>query len=307
MITETSQRRALASVDRAHDVLCTAYLLRPGKMLDALERAARRGAAVTVRLEARPFGDKDHAMRRENARVLRELRAAGADARLYHRTDAQPKLHMKALVCDGTAYLDDRNWPGDGRDTIVCDEYARDVDAIRQSVRTGRGGGNRFFATNKAAALSEESHLLYGSGGAHTVDVETESFNSSPGVYYALKKLAASGVHCRLLVAAHDSAPGSKAAHAMELLQQAGVNVRWSDNDEKFAIVDGTRAWTGSANATSAKPDGTQLDWGLRSDSPQLVNALRRHFEANWKRSSAFAEVTSATRSTGSPSSSASR
>jgi phosphatidylserine/phosphatidylglycerophosphate/cardiolipin synthase-like enzyme len=306
MITETSQRQALAALDHAHDVLFTAYLLRPGKMLDALERASRRGAKVTVRLEARPYGDADGSMRRETARAIRGLRSAGADAKLYNRTRAQPPLHTKALVCDGTAFLDDRNWPGDGRDTIVRDGYTRDVDAVRQSVLTGHSTSSRFFATSKAAALRAESHLLYDAAGARSVDVETESFGSSPQVYYALKKLAGAGVHCRLLVAAHDAPAGSKAAHAMALLQRAGVDVRLSDNDEKFAIVDRARGWVGSANATSVEKDGAQLDWGLRSDAPQLVHALQRHFDANWKNSSAFAVVTSRTRSTDSPSSSAS-
>ncbi|HET7813732.1 MAG TPA: phospholipase D-like domain-containing protein [Candidatus Baltobacteraceae bacterium] len=305
MVTVTSQRQALASLERANDVLLTAYLLRPGKMLDALERAARRGAKVTVRLEARPYADADHSMRLQTARVVRELRAAGADARLYHCTNAQPPLHMKALVCDGTAFLDDRNWPGDGRDTIVRDDYARDVRAIRESVRSARGAAGQFFATSKSGALRQESRLLYGSAGARTVDVETESFDASPQVYSNLKHLASEGVHCRLLVAAH--AARARAAHAMAQLQKAGVDVRLSDNDEKVAIVDAARAWVGSANATSTFKYGNQLDWGLRSDSPQLVNALQRHFDANWKKSAAFAEVTSATRSSGSLSSSASR
>ncbi len=281
MITTASSGDVAAALRSAHAIVFTAYTLRPGRIEAALESAARRGAKVTVRLEARPYGNPGGTLLAANRRSVGRLARLGADARLVDRTDASgPPLHMKAAVCDDTVYLDDRNWPDDGGDTIVRDDFAADVAAVKAAVLHRGAQAGPWFAVTKAGALAEEGRLLFSAGKAKHVEVESESFGLPTVVYAALKRLASRGVVCRLLVSRSDINPRSR--HALELLARAGVYVRIGDFDEKMAIVDGARAWTGSANATSAIEDGDQIDWGLRTDVPAVVGELHRHFTAHW-------------------------
>ncbi len=274
-------------MNTARSVLLTSYALRPGTMLESLERAARRGARVTVRLEGHPYGDTGGELAAANKRAARELRRLGADAKLVD-TNARngPALHMKAAVCDGVAYLDDRNWPERG-DTIVRDDFRADVSAIRSAALRGRAERTPEFSTDKRDALWSERSLLAGAHNAKHVDVESESFGAGSGVYGALKTLAESGVSCRLIVSRRDLNDRSK--RALTALAQAGVSVRVSDSDEKMAIVDGTRGWIGSANATSAFANGDQIDWGLRTDSPDVLRHLSRRFVTTWQAATPYA------------------
>jgi len=270
----------------AQSILLTAYTLRPGPMLDALKGAARRGARVTVRLEGRPYADATGELAADNRLAVKALRRLGADAKLAD-TNAHngPALHMKAAVCDGVAYLDDRNWPERG-DTIVRDDFRADAAAIQSAALMRRTVHTPEFWTNKSDALWAERRLLAGADNAKHVDVESESFGMGSGAYGALKALAQSGVSCRLIVAQRDVNPKSK--RALALLAQAGVAVRVSDSDEKMAVVDGARAWVGSTNATSAYANGDQIDWGLRTDAPDVLKHLNRRFAATWNAATPF-------------------
>lgn len=290
MIQTATTSDVLSAIGRSHSVLLSAYVLRPGELLDALEAAARRGARVTVRLEGRPYAGNDAAeeakLAAQNREAVTELRAAGGDAELVDTSQADgPPLHLKAAVCDDVAYLDDRNWPGDGEDTILRDDFLHDVAAIEGVLLHTHAPPAKWFWTNKAQALAGETRLLYGAQQAGTVDVESESFGRGSGTYGALKALAQSGVHCRLLVSQRDVTTKSQAA--LEALERDGVQVRVGDFDEKMAVVDGARAWTGSANATYARAP-YQLDWGVRTDTPQVVQALESHFNAHWNDSTAL-------------------
>lgn len=270
----------------ARSVLLTAYTLRPGRMLDALEAAARRGARVTVRLEGHPYADATGELTATNRAAIKALRRLGADAKLAD-TNAHngPALHMKAAVCDGVAYLDDRNWPGRG-DTIVRDDFRADVAAIESAALQRRTERTPEFWTSKRDALWAERRLLASATNAKRVDVESESFGTGSGAYGALKLLAKAGVACRLIVARRDLSAKSK--RALASLSQAGVAVRVSDSDEKMAIVDRTRAWIGSANATSAYANGDQIDWGLRTDAPDVLRHLNRRFATTWNAATIF-------------------
>lgn len=288
MIQTATASDVLSTIARSRSTLLSAYVLRPGELLHTLEAAARRGAQVTVRLEGQPYAGNDVVeqaqLTAQNRAAVAELRAAGADAAMVHTDSSNgPALHLKAAVCDGVAYLDDRNWPGDGEDSILRDDFRDDVAAIKGAVLHEHARPARWFWTNKAPALAGETRLLYDAQHATRVDVESESFGRG-GAYGALKRLAAAGVRCRLLVSQRDVNPTSQAA--LEELQRDGVQVRVGDFDEKMAVVDDARAWTGSANATYGYSD--QVDWGMRSDSPDVVHMLESHFESHWDQSSAI-------------------
>lgn len=244
-------------MQHARSIELRAYVLRSGAVLDALRAAAGRGARVRVRIECKPYGDAGGTLAAGNAGAVSALRAAGADAQLTDCDGARP-AHLKEARIDGAVYLDDRNWPGDDRDTILRVDPAEN------------------FATQKDDALRREARTIYRAADARApVDVETESFGF--GRIYAALKYAAARAPVRLLVARRDVTPRS--LPALRRLQAAGVTVRTGDDDEKLAVTP-REAWVGSANASAGVPD--QSDWGLRIFDGALVQALRARFERNW-------------------------
>ncbi|MDB5029028.1 MAG: hypothetical protein JWO66_2717, partial [Candidatus Eremiobacteraeota bacterium] len=108
----------LARIAAARDVAFGAYFLPRGPMRDALAGAAQRGAHVAVTLQADPYRNPFGA--RCNADAARLLRDAGAAVTLLP-SDRAP-FHLKAAVCDGVAYLDDRNWTLRGPEIVVKDD-----------------------------------------------------------------------------------------------------------------------------------------------------------------------------------------
>ncbi|MEO6912545.1 MAG: phospholipase D-like domain-containing protein [Candidatus Baltobacteraceae bacterium] len=279
MIAVSSTDQLLAAIQRAREVTLSACTLRAGVILDALEAACRRGTEVTLRLEGRPFGDPSGELLEANQAAVSAVKRLGGDASLQDVDDSagEAPLHMKAAVVDGVAFLDDRNWPSDGEDFIVRDSFPGDAGAIVDALRGDRSGPNRFFWTHKSDALSGEACLLYGATHARGVEIESESFGYSRRVYGAIKLLAEHHVSVRLLVSARDLNP--KEQQALERLQQAGVDVRTCDLDEKMALVE-NRAWIGSSNATFGVDD--QIDWGLRTDAPPVLATLHARFGYNW-------------------------
>jgi len=270
----------VAAIARGSEVALSAYVLRPGSPVEAaLERAADRGARVSVTLEGHPYrgGSGADSPARANRRTAETLRQHGVAVRLAGR-DAIP-VHLKAAVIDGTAYLDDRNWTGDGHDTIVATTGARQVAAVASAAAGRATAPVPGLALDKAAALRLEARSIRDAGGDH-LDVQSESFGYSC-VYDALRDRAASGTHVRLVVSAREYAHRRNTAErsALRHLREAGVEVRVVAGDEKLCIG-GDRGWVGSANATYAgKP---MLDWGMQTRDPSLLRELERRFEATW-------------------------
>lgn len=242
-----------------------------------MEAAARRGAEVHVRLEGRLFhGTRD--MKARNREALRRLRAAHADARYVDRTASTgPELHIKAAVCDGVAYLDDCNW--NPNDAVIRDDRPRDAAAIRIAAEHRSDDGTPALALNKRRALALEAAVLLRTH-AKRADVETESLHCS-AVSSAIRTLATRGVRCRLLVSDNELA---EMRPTLAALENAGVQIRAVSVSEKLAVAGGSRAWIGSANATSPYYNGDCIDWGLRTSDAHIVNALQKRFNANWRR-----------------------
>lgn len=278
MIALSSMDQTVHAIRRAHEVTFSAYVLRSGATFDALCSAAKSGARVRVRLEANPYAD-DGALSAENEQAVATLRTCGADAQLDRGSSAQRGyLHLKAAVCDGVAYLDDRNWAADGTQTIVRDDFASDARAVKEAILNRSGYDRDLFATQKQAALRDEARLIRSARSGDTVDVESESFSGS-AVSVALREAAQRGVHCRLQVAARDVK--QRELSQLRHLQANGVDVRLSNSDEKMAVLNGRRAWVGSANATFGS--STQRDWGLRTNAPAVADHLESDFNVNWR------------------------
>ena len=265
----------LNAMSAARRVTFSSFALFNGPVKKALKDAARRGAHVTVRLNGYAYnGGAIPARNRDAARVLR---AAGANARVVHVSDTDgPGLHLKAAVCDGVAFLDDRNWLQVG-DTVIRDDNPSDVSAIRNAA-SYHPARCRFVQLDKETALQHECALLRSSAG-HAIDVATEEIGFS-SIFYALEELARHGAHPRLMISSRGLC--GKYLTAAQMLARAGVRVRVSAQSEKFAIAGCKRAWVGSANATSTTHDAAQLDWGIRTGEQRIVHALQSRFRALW-------------------------
>jgi len=270
----SSVSTAVAAVRTAGEVRFGALVLAPGPMRAALIDAASRGAHVEVTLQRDPYRGGP-GERETNRRAARALRAAGAT--VFLRDRGREPAHLKAAVCDGVAYLCDRNWAGDGRELVVADDDRADVALVRRALHDGTGGARTGFATRKDAALRDEARLIDGARDAPVV-VETESFGAGP-VGAALRRHAQGGGATMLIVAPREARSNRRERAALAALRSAGVDVREGGSNEKLALC-GDAVWVGSANATfAARSEGAQTEWGLVSRAPALVAAARAALE----------------------------
>jgi phosphatidylserine/phosphatidylglycerophosphate/cardiolipin synthase-like enzyme len=258
MLALSSTRDAIQSIERATQITAEAYTLH-GPVLRALEDAAQRGARVAVKLERSPYGSSNRGLARENARLVGELRAAGADARL-----ADP-IHAKTMSVDGVLYLDEKNWHcGD----IVLREDDRCAAASIPMV--------------KRDALAEEARLLAAAKQSDETIVESESFGAGNETYNAVRELGLAHASPRLLVSENDLRGNARERSLLELLMRDGVRVRVCADSAKLAVA-GDRAWLGSANATYAGGKFAMPDWGIRTRDASIVEAVRARLEAEWR------------------------
>ena len=235
-------------------------------MRDALLGAARRGAHVAVTLQADPYRNPFGG--RCNADAARALRAAGADVSLLP-SDSAP-FHLKAAVCDGVAYLDDRNWTKRGPEIVVADDDRTDVRLVREAL-AGHGGADAALATRKDVALAREIGLIEGARGAPVI-VETERVATSP-LTRALQEHARAGAPTTLVVA-RASRRSRQETNALAQLTADGVDVRVGGSNQKLALAGGT-AWIGSGNATGASGrTAGQLEWGMLTRDRAIVGAV---------------------------------
>lgn len=300
MITRSSTDELLAAMRHAKQIALTAYTLPEGRVLDGLIDAAKRGADVSVRLEGFIYHDNGSVAER-NAAVLEKLRRGSVKAELYHKTqcDGQGMLHMKSAIVDNEVYLDDRNWPDDGRDTIVRDTFPADVNLVRGALDGKKQWGNGTFATTKTGALYLEARLLENVKPGDRIIAETESF----GYCHAAKILdadAKAGAHVRLLVNARDLSGNVRERAAIARLISDGGEVRVCSDDEKFVVINGERGCIGSANLSASFPRADQIDWGARTDNRDILAHLNAAFDQRWNNSRAFASVDASTAATSS-------
>jgi nucleotide-binding universal stress UspA family protein len=262
----------IARIGEARDVAFGSYFLPHGPMRDALIGAAERGAHVAVTLQADPYRNPDG--KRDNREAARLLSAAGAEVTLLR--SARVPFHLKAAVCDGIAYLDDRNWTAHGPEMVVADDDPPDVSIVQDAVRDARTGGDATLATRKDEVLRREVRLVETAGDAPVV-VETERVRSSP-LTEALRRHARAGAPTTLVVGrTRHHSRGERSA--LRSLARDGVVVREGGTNEKLALV-GDAAWIGSGNATGAwGRDAAQIEWGLVTRDASLVAAVRSALE----------------------------
>jgi hypothetical protein len=248
----------LTAVERGRDISVRAYTL-GGRLMGAIESAARSGAHVAVTLEVAPSASDPAQLRRHNALAAAKLRACGADVSLEHG------VHTKTVTVDGTVFLDGSNWrPGD-------------------VILRGAAGDAAHVASLKSTALENESAMLERARCNENTGaiVQTETFDRYNVVAKALRKMAERGLSPRLLVDARALRHNVGESASLAKIAAEGVDVRICDDTEKFAVA-GNRAWLGSANASAAYPGHDMTDWGVVTDDPAIVAAVRDRVEARW-------------------------
>ena len=293
MISISDRPAFLAACDHARTIALSSYIL-PESVTERLATEARRGAVVRVTLPAQPYADtvaERHELAARNRRAVNAIERAGGHGTLLPQSKP---LHMKvAVLDDAVAYLDDRNWSDDERQTILRDDDRGDVDTIRKALG-GVPAANDHLTTVKPQSLALESTLIRGA--REPLSVESESFNKGP-VYDALLHAAQRGVSTRLLVAQREIDAALAKGKQNEVvvlgtLASAGVEVRVTPSDEKLAVC-GKRGWVGSTNATSLRGAGTsQFDWGMTTKAAAVVDGLRGHFENTWSGATPLARYT---------------
>ena len=256
-----------AAIRSASHVQFGAFLLGGGPVRDALAAAAKRGADVDVVLARAPYatgagGEAENA----NSAVL--LRNAGAHVTL--RGGSATWFHLKGAVCDGVAYLDDRNFPAGDRQIVLADDTPDDVALVSAAIH-GRGSTNGTLATQKADALAQEATLIRH---AHGIPVTVETETLGPGAVTTALRLHALGGDPTTLVVPPDLATKPRMHAMLQHLRGDGVNVRENGAAQKLALA-GDAAWVGSANASYAfRAAGTQIDWGITTREPAVVAAV---------------------------------
>jgi phosphatidylserine/phosphatidylglycerophosphate/cardiolipin synthase-like enzyme len=256
MLQLSSTGAALAAIADGKSIEAEAYTL-PRPMIAALERAALRGARVTVTLAGAPYGPKKDRLAQLNARLVAELRASKVDATLAR------DVHAKELEVDGTFFLDDRNWRSD-------DIVLRSDESEFASI-----------PANKYDALSREASLLANARATDGVVVETEAFGAKNPVYNALKALALKGASPRLLVNARVLSGNARERAILQDLVRDGAQVRVTKDSSKLAAV-GNGVWLGSANASVTFADRDMTDWGVCTGNRRIACAVRERLEAEW-------------------------
>lgn len=255
-------------------------------MRDALTAASKAGATVHVRLESRPYGDGASEIAKKNKRAITELQNAGVDARPARADDE--RLHLKAVVCDGVAYLDDRNFPAHGMQTIVRDDSKKDVGRLADAILRDDTGFSTRFSTSRGESLKKEAALIREAHRGDTVEVASEFFGGS-AVSVALRAAAHRGVRCKLEVGTRKQWK-PRDVTMLHNLAADGVHIRIGKTAEKFAVLNGDRVWVGSANANYGWDN--QRDWSLRTKDPGIARAVHANFAHVWREAKAVTKAT---------------
>ena len=295
----SSADRLVDAIEHARDVTVLAYTLRPGRVLGAVEDAARHGARVTVRLEGIPYRDRGSSLGRINAAATRELSSLGADVKLVYATlPHRSQLHVKAALVDGALFLDDVNFTAHANETLLRDYTPSDACMVRSALheldgaRRSHGAGDdrrspqkavtSGFAVHKSEALALEAQTLHRAHRGEKIVVETETMGNRNPVFKELDRLGRAGFRPQVLVSNRELTGNSSERGALQRLREDGVRIGICKRSEKFAVV-GRHAWIGSANATSLYPSPQQLDWGAKTTSVAIIAHLRARFAQYWQ------------------------
>lgn len=108
----------------------------------------------------------------------------------------------------------------------------------------------------------------------------------APSIIVYLRQLAEQGVEIRLL---HAGTPSSAALQELKRELPRGLTIRRCPRlHAKTVVIDCRRMYLGSANLTGAGlgakgVDKRNIEWGIWTESPALIDAVLEQFNALWE------------------------
>ena len=190
-----------------------------------------------------------------------------------HRCEfSLPRTRCRCCTPNHWSPMERRSWMtaiGADRDGIV----------LRSS---GAPRSRSVAVEDKRDALASEASVLARARRGDSVVVESECFGPGNAAYVAVRDAAQRGVRVRLLVNGARYRRDLSERTLLRDLSAAGVEVGLSASCEKFALVNGTAAWIGSANATIEPAANAQEEWSLQTHDPAVCARLSNNFEHRW-------------------------
>jgi phosphatidylserine/phosphatidylglycerophosphate/cardiolipin synthase-like enzyme len=264
-----------------HSIDLEIYIVTDEAILDALERAQRRGVNVRVILEEHPFGGGGG-----QSEIFARLEAAGIAVRWGNPTFRF--THIKAMVVDGEVVvimnqnLTTSSFTGNREFGVVTTR----PDAVRTAAAIFEADWTRgaepdpgplvVSPTNARAEL-----LALVRGADRSLDVYAEVIRD-PALLDALIDARKRGVEVRLLVS-----PSADNATDREKLAREGIAIRLMSSiyvHAKLIVADDARAFVGSQNISATSLDQNR-ELGIIVDDPISLARLSRTFDIDFRAS----------------------
>ncbi|GER85049.1 hypothetical protein KTAU_36850 [Thermogemmatispora aurantia] len=273
------------------------YLLTDRSVIQALERAARRGLTVRVMLEPHPYGGGSP------DGTMQQLRAAGVEAR--YANPAFPLTHAKLMIVDGErAYIMTGNFTRaalGGNRSVANREYGI-IDPWPKDVSNLEALFEADWQRAASASLIDDANLVISPGNARTslqgligeaqqtLLVEEEEMRDQQ-IEAALVAAERRGVRVQVVLPAPRGGNDPNAEGIATLLQ-GGVAVREDDQlymHAKMLVVDGREAFVGSENCS---PPGLESnrEVGILVADGKVLATLQTTFQADWGASQVVSE-----------------
>jgi phosphatidylserine/phosphatidylglycerophosphate/cardiolipin synthase-like enzyme len=257
------------------------YLLTDRPIIASLASARQNGLAVSVILEANPFGAAG-----ANQAAFDQLTSAGVDVRWASARFAL--THTKLLLVDGwRAAIMTSNLTRAGlttnREYILVDDDPSDLADLQRLVAADRVGAPTQGRQSRIVTSPETSRpalLALLASARSRLDVEMEELSDAQ-MTAALEAAVGRGVAVTVVAPASDASTATRAALAR--LDGAGATVRLLDAPvihAKTIVADGLRLYVGSINLTAASLDRNR-EVGLIVDDPQAAQRVTRTVAAD--------------------------
>ena len=272
-----------------HSIWVEVYILTDTPVIDALEEAANRGLDVRVMLEPHPYGFSPVSVQE----TMDKLKAAGGKV---NTSDPTFQLtHAKFMLIDGsilwvmTANLSQSALGGSksatNREYLLEDSESQDVQEA-QTIFTD--DWNRTTPTLSDANLivspvnSRAKLLALINGTQSSLFIEDEEMQDQQ-TEDALAQAAKRGVTVEVVLPAPSGGSDSNGS-GVAYLRSHNVSVREDQQlyiHAKLMIVDGTRAFVGSENFSSASLD-LNRELGLIVAAPDIIQMLETTFMTDY-------------------------
>ncbi|WP_069802751.1 phospholipase D-like domain-containing protein [Thermogemmatispora onikobensis] len=278
-----------AIAEARHSLAVEIYLLTDRSVIQALEKAAKRGLTVRVMLEPHPYGGGSP------AGTMQQLRAAGVEAR--YANPAFPLTHAKLMIVDGArAYIMTGNFSRaalGGNRSVANREYGI-VDPWPGDVSNLSALFEADWRRTTAGAAINDANLVISPGNARaalqgligeaqrTLLVEEEEMRDQQ-VEAALVAAERRGVRVQVILPA-PRAGNDPNAEGIATLLQGGVAVREDGQlyiHAKMLVVDGREAFVGSENCS---PPGLESnrEVGILIADEEVLATLQTTFWTDW-------------------------